>query len=66
MNISLNTVTPPIAVPVPINETIPPETKDEGLSKELIIVVTVCVIVVVMGIGVIGLYIMSMKNRYPR
>ena len=59
------------AVPLPVNgsnetTTSPLETKDEVLSEELIIVITVCATVVIMGIGVVVKYVLLMKNSYAR
>ena len=36
---------------------------DTGLARELVIVITVCSIVVVMGVGVVVIYLLSIRHR---
>ena len=43
------------------NETV--EVVDTGLARELVIVITVCSIVVVMGVGVVVIYLLSIRHR---
>ena len=40
--------------------------EDDGLSREMIIVITVCCIVFVMGVGVVVLYLVGWKVRPVR
>ena len=50
-----------ISVPLP-----EPTEEDDGLSREMIIVITVCCIVFVMGFGVVVLYLVGRKMRPVR
>ena len=40
--------------------------KAEGLSREFVIVITVCSIVVVVGIGVVVIYVISVQHKNIR
>ena len=45
----------------------PPEVEpEEGLSRELIIVISICSIVVVVGIGVVVIYVVSIQHKHMR
>ena len=50
-----------LSVRVVGNETV--EVVDTGLARELVIVITVCSIVVVMGVGVVVIYLLSIRPR---
>ena len=39
---------------------------EKGMSRELVVVITVCSIVVVLGVGVVVIYIVSVQHKVIR